>query len=258
MEKSQYLLPLGKQVYFRRCVGCHGEKGDGNGPSARFLNPKPRNFTSGTFKFRSTVGGANSLPSDEDLFITVSHGLWGTAMPPWYEISAQERLAVIQFIKTFSDRWKNEKPGAAIQIPDEPPVTMGSIARGKQQFETVCFACHGAGGLGDGVPAGTLSDTWGNPINPANFTLPAGVPGGVKLGHDGRHIFKTIVTGIGGTPMPSFADTFTPAQTWDIVHYVQSLRVNAHIASLKLAGLTEVGTSRQFLHLQRTLATCGM
>ena len=55
MEKSQYLLPLGKQVYFRRCVGCHGEKGDGNGPSARFLNPKPRNFTSGTFKFRSTV-----------------------------------------------------------------------------------------------------------------------------------------------------------------------------------------------------------
>jgi cytochrome c oxidase cbb3-type subunit 1 len=238
MEKSQYLLPLGKQVYFRRCVGCHGEKGDGNGSSARFLNPKPRDFTSGTFKFRSTAGGANSLPSDEDLFITISHGLWGTAMPPWYEISVQERLAVIQFIKTFSDRWKNEKPGAAIQIPEEPPVTMESIARGKQQFETVCFACHGAGGLGDGVPAGTLSDMWGNPINPANFTLPAGVPGGVKLGHDGRHIFKTIVTGIGGTPMPSFADAFTPAQTWDIVHYVQSLRVNAHIASLKLAGLT--------------------
>lgn len=238
MEKSQDLLPRGKQVYFRRCVGCHGEKGDGKGPSARFLNPKPRDFTSGTFKFRSTTGGANSLPSDEDLFITVSHGLWGTAMPPWYEISAQERLAVIQFIKTFSGRWKNEKPGDAIQIPEEPPVTMESIARGQQQFETVCFACHGASGLGDGVPAGTLSDTWGNPINPANFTLPAGVPGGVKLGHDGRHIFKTIVTGIGGTPMPSFADAFTPAQTWDIVHYVQSLRVNAHIASLKLAGLT--------------------
>ena len=65
------------------------------------------------------------------------------------------------------------------------------------------------------------------------------MPGGVKLGHDGRHIFITITTGIGGTPMPSFADAFTPAQTWDIVHYVQSLRVNAHVASLKQAGLTE-------------------
>ena len=76
MEKSQDLLPLGKQVYFRRCVGCHGVKGDGNGTSARFLNSKPRDFTTGTFKFRSTIGGANSLPSDEDLFITISHGLW--------------------------------------------------------------------------------------------------------------------------------------------------------------------------------------
>jgi cbb3-type cytochrome c oxidase subunit I len=246
MEKSQDLLPLGKQVYFRRCVGCHGVKGDGNGTSARFLNPKPRDFTTGTFKFRSTIGGANSLPSDEDLFITISHGLWGTAMPPWYEISAQERLAVIQFIKTFSVRWKNEKPGAAIPIPEEPAVTMASIARGQQQFGTICAACHGTAGLGDGVPAGSLSDIWGNPLTPANFTLPAGVPGGVKLGHDGRHIFKTITTGIGGTPMPSFADAFTPEQIWDIVHYVQSLRVNAHIASLNQAGLTKPELASSF------------
>jgi hypothetical protein len=95
------------------------------------------------------------------------------------------------------------------------------------------------GGLGDGVPPGTFTDTWGNPVNPANFTLPAGTPGGVKLGHDGRHLFKTIMTGVGGTPMPPFAGTFTPAQTWDIVHYVQSLRVNAQIVALKQAGLTQ-------------------
>ena len=246
MERSQDILPRGKQVYLRRCVGCHGVKGDGNGASARFLTPKPRDFTSGMFKFRSTDGGANSLPSDEDLFITVSHGLWGTAMPPWYEISAQERLGVIQYIKTFSNRWKTEQPGAAIQIAEEPPVTMDSIARGKQQFEAVCAACHGMAGLGDGVPSGTFSDVWGNPINPANFTLPAGVTGGVKLGHDGRHIYKTITTGVGGTPMPAFADVYTPVQTWDIVHYVQSLRVDAHVASLKQAGLTESAQDASF------------
>lgn len=246
LNRAQDILPRGKQVYLRRCVGCHGEQGDGNGPAARFLNPKPRDFTSGMFKFRSTAGGADSLPSDEDLFVTVTHGLWGTAMPPWYEISAQERLAVIQYIKTFSPVWQTAQPAAAIDIPEEPPVTLASIASGKQQFETVCAACHGMTGMGDGVPPGTFSDNWGHPINPANFTLPAGTPGGVKLGHDGRHIFKTIMTGIGGTPMPAMAGVFTTQQTWDIVHYVQSLRVDAHMATLKLAGVSDAAEEARF------------
>jgi hypothetical protein len=72
------------------------------------------------------------------------------------------------------------------------------------------------------------------------------MPGGVKLGHDGRHIFNTVMTGIGGTPMPAFAGSFTPAQTWDIVHYVQSLRVNAQIASLKQAGLSAPAQEASF------------
>jgi len=240
MQSVQDVIARGKEVYFRRCVGCHGEKGDGNGPAARFLYPKPRNFTSGIFKFHSTAGDMTSLPSDEDLFITVSHGLWGTAMPPWYELPVQERLAVIQFIKTFSDRWKREKPGTLVLIPDEPRVTIDSIGQGKQQFEAAgCVICHGNDGLGNGVSAPFLSDAWGHPIKPANFTLPAGVPGGVKLGHDGRHLFKTIAVGIGGGPMPSFGQALTAAQIWDIVHYVQSLRVDAHVASLKEVGLTD-------------------
>jgi cytochrome c oxidase cbb3-type subunit 1 len=242
-QAAQDQLTLGREVYFRRCVGCHGPHGDGKGVVARFLNPKPRDFTSGIFKFRSTSGGMNTLPSDEDLFITVTHGLWGTAMPPWYELPAQERLAVIQFIKTFSDRWQKEKPGPPVPIPEEPPVTAASIANGQQLFESICAACHGAEGHGDGMPAGSLVDTWGNPLTPANLTLPAGAPGGVTLGHDGRHIFKTIMTGVGGTPMPAFADSFTPAQVWDIVHFEQSLRVNAEIAALKQASFTEPPTA---------------
>jgi mono/diheme cytochrome c family protein len=235
-QETQDMVNLGRQVYYRRCVGCHGVKGDGNGVSARFLNPRPRNFTTGIFKFRSTEG-VNSLPSDQDLFITVTHGLWGTAMPPWYSISSQERLAVIQFIKTFSTRWQSEKPGAAIVVPDEPAVTAASIANGKQLFETVCNVCHGDDGRGDGPAAAGLTDVWNNPVRPANFTLPAGVPGGVTLGHDGPHIFKTVMTGVGGTPMPAFEGTFTAAQVWDIAHFVQSLRVDAEVAEIKQASL---------------------
>ena len=51
----------GKAVYERKCIGCHGEKGDGKGPAAELLLPKPRDFTKGLYKIRST---ANKTPTD--------------------------------------------------------------------------------------------------------------------------------------------------------------------------------------------------
>lgn len=230
------MVSLGKHVYQRRCIGCHGVDGDGKGPSAAFFKIKPRNFTSGVFKFHSTPG-ANSLPTDQDLFITISHGLWGTPMPPWYNISADERMAVIQYIKTFSTRWKTEKQLPPISMAPEPPVSDKSIAHGHDVFEANCAVCHGKGGHGDGVLAASLVDMWNNPVRPANYTLPAGVAGGVKLGHDGAHLFKTVMNGIGGTPMPPFGGTLKPNDVWDAVHFIQSLRVDAHMQELHQAGL---------------------
>src|SRR5439155_17092311 len=75
-ETMEELLTLGQSVYERRCIGCHGAKGDGNGPSAVFLNPRPRDFTRGIFKFRSTPD-KDTLPTDVDLYLTVTDGLWG-------------------------------------------------------------------------------------------------------------------------------------------------------------------------------------
>jgi cbb3-type cytochrome c oxidase subunit I/cbb3-type cytochrome c oxidase subunit II len=232
------LLTLGKTVYERRCIGCHGEKGNGKGPASRFMNPVPRDFTKGIFKFRSTPG-KDSLPTDVDLYSTITHGLWGTAMPSWQEISANERLAVIQFIKTFSDRWEKEEVGRSIRMPPEPPITAESLEKGKALFTANCMICHGQRGEGDGPMLPALKDVWGEPVVPANFTLPAGVSGGVKLGHNSEQIFKTIMTGIGGTPMPVFVEHLKPNEIWDIVHHVQSLRVDAHQAELIEAGLKE-------------------
>jgi cytochrome c oxidase cbb3-type subunit 1 len=237
-ETRDELVALGKDVYERRCIGCHGAKGDGNGASAKFLNPRPRDFTGGIFKFRSTPD-KDSLPTDADLFLTVTHGLWGTAMPTWQEISERERSAAIQYVKTFSDRWQKETVEPPITVPSELPVTQASADNGKTIFhgKAICFMCHGAEGRGDGMMAAGLQDVWGHPVRPANFTLPAGAHGGVKLGHDGEHIFKTIMTGIGGTPMPPFQGKLTPQEVWDVVHYVQSLRVDAHVAELTALGL---------------------
>ena len=239
-ENREDLVAQGKQVYIRRCVGCHGEQGDGKGPGAQFFKVKPRDFTTGIFKFRSTSGGINTLPSDEDLFITVTHGLWGTPMPPWYDIPSEERIAVIQYIKTFSDRWKKEPVNPPIKIPTEPQITEATLAHGKQLFAENCAVCHGIKGRGQGPAADHIHDVWGHPLRPANFTLPAGVGGGVKLGHDALHIYKTIMTGVGGTPMPPFAlSKLTPEEVWDIVHYVQSLRIDAHMGELIAAGLRD-------------------
>jgi cytochrome c oxidase cbb3-type subunit I/II len=238
-QAQEDLRTLGRTVYGRRCIGCHGEQGDGKGQAARFMNPLPRDFRKGIFKFRSTQG-KDSLPTDVDLYSTITHGLWGTAMPSWQEISANERLAVIQFIKTFSDRWEKEEVGPPIAVPPEPPVTAESLEKGKTLFTSNCMICHGPGGKGDGPMLPVLKDGWGEPVVPANFTLPAGVSGGVKLGHNSEHIFKTIMTGIGGTPMPVFEEHLKPEEIWDIVHHIQSLRVDAHQAELMEAGLTEV------------------
>lgn len=239
-QDQHELQSLGKTVFERRCVGCHGARGDGNGPSARFLDPKPRDFTRGIFKFRSTPG-KDSLPTDADLFITITHGLWGTGMPTWQDLPERERLAAIQYLKTFSDRWQRETVAQPITVPPESVVAAPSIEQGKALFhgQAGCFVCHGSGGGGDGPLAASLNDVWGHPVRPANLTLPAGVQGGVKLGHDGAHLFTTIMTGVGGTPMPSFAGQLAPDEVWDIVHYVQSLRVEAHLSELIAAGLKE-------------------
>lgn len=238
-QSKNEILTLGKKVYEHRCIGCHGINGDGNGTSARFLDIKPRDFTSGIFKFHST-SGADALPTDSDLYVTISHGLWGTPMPPWYTLSSGERLAVIQYIKTFSKRWQTEKMNPAIIVTTEPPVTKVSIENGRAIFQQNCALCHGSEGQGDGVTANALVDTWGNSVHPANYTLPAGTQGGVKLGHDGPHIYKTMMAGIGGTPMPPFEGTITPAQAWDLVHFIQSLYVDAHMQALKQNGLQDV------------------
>lgn len=72
---------LGKTIFDARCTPCHGINGNGDGVASALLNPRPRNFTSGMFKFRSTESG--SLPTDDDLLSTIKNGLHGTAMSDW-------------------------------------------------------------------------------------------------------------------------------------------------------------------------------
>jgi len=215
-----------KSDYRRYCAGCHGDYGDANGENAVWLDPKPRDFTTATFKCRSTPTG--TLPTDEDLFNTIGRGLTNSNMPIWNTFTKQQRADLVAYIKIFSPRWEKEKPGDPIKVPAETPVTIESIAHGKALFTKLeCWKCHGPHGEGDGPSAATLTDSKDNPIRPYNFA--AGKDDSrFKCGGTNQDIYKIFMTGVDGTPMPSFADVIQPNDAWDLVHFLRTLQVNRH------------------------------
>jgi len=215
-----------KYDYRRFCAGCHGVAGDGNGENAVWLDPKPRDFTIATFKCRSTLTG--TLPTDEDLFNTTGRGIANSNMPVWNTISHQERADLVAYIKIFSPRWEHEKAGTPITVPPEPPVTIESISHGKALFTKLeCWKCHGPHGEGDGPSASTLTDSKDNPIRPYNFATAAN-DSRFKCGSTNQDIYKIFMTGVDGTPMPSFADVIQPNDAWDLVHFLRTLQVHRH------------------------------
>jgi mono/diheme cytochrome c family protein len=219
----------GKQLYYRYCWGCHGFRGDGNGENAQYLNILPRNFVAATFKCRSTPTGM--LPTDQDLYNSLDRGLVNSNMPSWITLTNQNRADLVAFIKTFSPRWKNEKPGDQVQVPEESPVTVQGIQHGKELFTKLeCWKCHGPEGRGDGPSASTLTDSNDQPIRPYNFSAGSRF----KCGTTNHDLYKIFMTGLDGTPMPSFADVIKPNDAWDLVHYLRTLQVKHKSPELTL------------------------
>ena len=216
----------GKKLYRRYCVGCHGSLGDGNGENAPWIDPKPRDFTAATFKCRSTPTG--TLPTDQDLYNSVGRGFYNSNMPHWDALTDQSRIDLVAYIKTFSPRWKTEKPGDPIAVPPEPAVTMQSIAHGNELFQKMeCWKCHGQQGRGDGPSAATLTDSKDQPIRPYNFA-DASSDSRFKCGSTNQDLYRIFMTGLDGTPMPSFADVIQPNDAWDLVHFLRTLQKNRH------------------------------
>lgn len=224
----------GKSVYEQHCAACHGANGEGNGPAAVWLYPKPRNFTSGLFKIKSTPPG--SLPSDDDLFQTLTRGMPGSSMPSFTYLTEPERRDAVQYVKQlaayvdkssgkrvnfFDDAKAQGTLAPPIQVPPEPPVTVQSLAEGQIWYGKLnCLVCHGLTGEGTGPSAPALKDFWGFSLPPRDFNT-----GRFRGGHTGRDLYLRTITGLPGTPMPTFGENMiTPEQRWSLVHYVQSLR----------------------------------
>jgi cytochrome c oxidase cbb3-type subunit 2 len=227
----------GKKLFRRYCIGCHGPLGDGNGENAQWIDPKPRDFTLATFKCRSTPTG--TLPTDQDLYNSVGRGFTNSNMPHWDALTNQNRIDLVAYIKSFSARWQAEKPGQPITIPPEPAVTIQSIAHGGELFQKMeCWKCHGQQGRGDGPSAATLTDSKDQPIRPYDFASGKD-DSRFKCGVTNDDLYQIFMTGLDGTPMPSFADVIQPNDAWDLVHFLRTLQVHRHSKEnevLKAAG----------------------
>lgn len=210
---------IGAPIYKRFCIGCHGVLGDGEGENAQWIDPKPRNFTIAIFRCRSTPTG--TLPTDSDLYDTVGRGMLDSNMPPWRPLKDQDRVDLVAYVKHFSPRWETEKPGAPIVIPPEPPVTADRIKAGRVLFQKLeCWKCHGVTGRGNGPSAPTLTDDENRPIKPFNFHDSQRF----KCGSSDQAMYRDFMTGLDGSPMPSFSDNVKPDEAWDLVMYLRTLQ----------------------------------
>ena len=226
-----------KMNYRRYCAGCHGDLGDGNGENAQWIDPKPRDFTIATFKCRSTPTG--TLPTDRRSVSTRSDEASPTPICRFWNASRSAAHRSGRLHQDFSPRWEKEKPGEPIKIPAEPPVTMKAFSR--QGF------VHKAGMLempraskarGDGPSAATLTDSKDQPIRPYDFSSGSD-DSRFKCGVTNQDIYKIFMTGVDGTPMPSFADVIQPNDAWDLVHFLRTLQTHRHSKEndvLKAAG----------------------
>jgi mono/diheme cytochrome c family protein len=141
------VLREGQTRFLQYCAPCHGVAGDGRGPSAAHLRPLPRDFRLGLFKFGGVAAG--ELPTDEALMRTLRRGLHGTPMRAW-DVPESQRRAILQFLKTLSPRWKEERAGAPIDPTPDPwrGRAAQAIARGEALYHlnarghAGCNACH--------------------------------------------------------------------------------------------------------------------
>jgi DMSO reductase family type II enzyme heme b subunit len=258
--QSQRKKRNGKQIYQFRCAVCHGEEGLGDGPAAEFLYPRPRDFSTATFKYKSSPGTVPVL--DEDLFNTIKFGLNATGMPGWKSLLSDAQIrSLIPVIKGFdiSATWAPEEAededyddeGRYLKddflqfdetepLEGQIPYSDESIAEGVKVFEKTCIQCHGDEGRGNITSGKRLADDWEFRIWPRDLSKPwtwrtTNVEGDKTSARDQtiRNIYQRLSIGIVGTPMPAHraeegsSEALTLEQRWHVANFVYALRNEA-------------------------------
>ena len=259
LEVDGRTLNLGYRGYTRYCFACHGEKGDGKGPSSYGLYPPPRDFTRGAFEF-ARVRAGDEAPNDEDLARIVQGGLRGTAMLPW-DIRAEELGPILQYVKTFAPKKfekkrKNGQPPKVVEAlrpPPDPWASAGKEEEGARRgfelyhFKAECMGCHPAYGdkrelydrsleAAKREPAqfkplsGFREDPYGSVAKDApEYGMKLLPPDflfsqvrSIRRGTELADLYGVIAYGVYPV-MPPWKDTLADDDIWALAHYVKTL-----------------------------------
>ncbi len=229
----------GRQAYLDNCTRCHGPTGAGDGRDAQRMYPHPRKLSEGVFKFRTTASG--TPPTDEDLYNTISEGLPGSRMPDFQRLPEDIRWQLVYYVKGLSPAFQDQKP-EPLKFGTDPGPGRANLGKGKELYTKLgCNACHGNLGRGNGPSAATLVDQWGAHIDPADLTQGWNYRGGSAP----RDVLVRLMTGIDGTPMPSYAEAVKPEEVWDLAYYVHSLQAQPQwkreVEAVKAPGVLPAG-----------------
>ena len=218
-ETTAENLAAGKALYGEYCSQCHGDEGDGQGVAAERLVPRPRDFRRGIYKIRSTIQG--ELPVDGDLFRIIQVGMPGTSMPTWEGLLSDEEIwQLVDYLKGFSPDFADYPAEQEFVFEGEFELTPESVALGAEIYvKAECAKCHGERGRGNGPSAAELEDEWANRIFPADLTQPWTFRGGGSV----KDLYRTLTTGLNGTPMPSFSDAWDAPDLLHLANYVRSI-----------------------------------
>jgi len=229
-RRTARMEALGASLYRARCASCHGENGEGKGPMAARLSVPPTNFVAGVYKLRSTPTG--SIPTDGDLFTTITRGVHETTMLPWGELREEERWALVFQLQSFSVRFHEERPVRPVSIPTPPAEDAELRQKGRRLYATLqCIACHGEKGMANGPRAHLYRTTAGEQdLRIRDFSR-----GRFIRGTEMQDIYLTLRVGLEGTPMASY-DALSDGDIWALAAYVRSLIRERPIQDLPPAG----------------------
>jgi mono/diheme cytochrome c family protein len=234
-------LNRGAAAYMRACRPCHGALGDGQGPQAVGMDPPPRDLRLGVVAFASVPAG--SLWRDEDLVRIVRAGLGGTGMRAWKDVSDDDLSAIVQFVKTLSPRFRDERPGEPIAVTGDPWAgrEADGAARGRVVYHGLgrCQSCHPAyaapaeiqafardAGLAieprpDPDRSLDVPSDFGRPLRSTDFRV--GPLRSIRPEARSQDLYRSIAAGLGGTAMPTWKGALAEADLWALVHYVDAL-----------------------------------
>jgi len=204
--KTAPALASGADTYKALCQRCHGDKGDGHGEIAIYLDPYPRDLTK--------AGFMNSKPM-ERLTHSIQNGVAGTSMPAWGKLlnEAQVKGVLDYVLATYTKTPRRELK--ARKVPAANPVAMSpaSVTRGEAVFVQRCAGCHGR--KADGKGPNSL-DILPRPRNLRNSAF-------VHSVNDER-LFDSILYGVQGTAMPPWIDYgLSNNDVGDLVNFIRSI-----------------------------------